>query len=85
MAATNANVELRSKYTAKIYMTALIILVDELLFNMDNNKVTGLTFINFKKAFNVINLMTSFLIYGVGSSSITWFTSYLLIRQKTVC
>ena len=35
--------------------TALIKLTDELLFNMDNNMVTGLAFVNFRKAFNVIN------------------------------
>ena len=34
---------------------ALIKLTDELLFNMDNNMVTGLAFVNFRKAFNVIN------------------------------
>ena len=35
--------------------TALIKLTDELLFTMDNNMVTGLAFVSFKKAFNVIN------------------------------
>ena len=60
--------------------TALINLVDDLLFNMDNNMVTGLTFIDFKKAFDVINhniCLKKLEIYGVGSSSINWFKSYI--------
>ena len=35
--------------------TALITLTDKLLFNMDNEVVIGLTFVDFKKAFDMIN------------------------------
>ena len=35
--------------------TALIKLTDELLFNMDNDMVTGLAFVDFRKVFDVIN------------------------------
>ena len=66
--------------------TALINLVDD-LFNMDNNMVTGLTFIDFKKAFGDINhniLLKKLAIYGVGSSSINWFKSYIFDRKQFV-
>ena len=35
--------------------TALIKLTDELLFNMDDDKVTGMISIDFKKAFDLVN------------------------------
>ena len=35
--------------------TALIRITDEILFKMDNGKVTGLVFVDFLKAFDVIN------------------------------
>lgn len=35
--------------------TALMKLIDELLFNMDNNKVTGMISIDFKKPFDLVN------------------------------
>ena len=47
--------------------TALIKLTDELLFNMDNDMVTGLAFVDFRKAFDVINhelLLKKLSIYG---------------------
>ncbi|CAB4039687.1 Hypothetical predicted protein [Paramuricea clavata] len=67
--------------------TALINLVDELFFNMDDDKVTCLTFIDFKKAFDLINhktLLKKLAIYGVDGSSIAWFTSYLSARKQFV-
>ena len=35
--------------------TVLIRLVDQLFFDLDENKVTGLVFIDYKKAFDLIN------------------------------
>ena len=35
--------------------TALIRITDEILFKMDNDEVTGLVFVDFRKAFDVIN------------------------------
>ena len=54
--------------------TALIKLTDELLFNMDNNMVTGLAFVDFRKAFDVINhelLLKKLSIYGANHLSLT--------------
>ena len=67
--------------------TALIKLTDELLFNMDNNMVTGLAFVNFRKAFNVINhwlLPKKLSIYEANNLSLKWFGSYLTRRKQYV-
>ena len=56
--------------------TALIKLSDELLFNMDNDMVTGLAFVDFRKAFDVINhklLLKKLSIYGASDLSLKWF------------
>ena len=44
--------------------------------------VTGLTFVNFCKAFDVINPKLS--IYGVNDLSLKWFRSYLTDRKQYV-
>ena len=67
--------------------TALIKLTDELLFNMDNNMVTGLAFVSFRKAFNVINhwlLPKKLSIYEASNLSLKWFGSYLTRRKQYV-
>ena len=49
---------------------------------MDNDKVTGRVFIDFRKAFDVIDhelLLKMLLIYGATPSSVAWFKSYLSI------
>ena len=60
--------------------TALIRLTDQILKNMDNDEVTGLVFIDFRKAFDVIDhelLLKKLSIYGATPSSVAWFKSYL--------
>ena len=67
--------------------TALMKLTDELLFNMDNNMITGLAFVDFKKAFDVINhelLPKKLSIYGANDLSLNWFGSYLTERKQYV-
>jgi len=66
--------------------TALIKLTDELLFNMDNDMVTGLAFVDFRKAFDVINheLLLKLSIYGANDLSLKWFGSYLTARKQYV-
>ena len=67
--------------------TALIKLTDELLFNMDNNMVTGLAFVNFRKTFNVINhllLPKKLSINEANNLSLKWFGSYLTSRKQYV-
>ena len=64
--------------------TALIRLTDQMLTNMDNDELTGLVFIDFRKAFDVIDhqrLLKKLSIYGVCSSFVAWFKSYLSERK----
>ena len=65
----------------------LIKLTDELLFDMDNVMVTGLAFVDFRKAFDVINherLLKKLSIYGANDLSLKWFGSYLSARKQYV-
>ena len=67
--------------------TALIRLTDQILFNMDNDEITALVFLDFRKAFDVINhdlLLKKLSIYGVGNSTVGWFRSYLSERRQFV-
>ena len=52
---------------------------------MDNDEVTGLVFIDFRKAFDVIDdelLLKKLFIYGATPSSVAWFKSYLFERKQ---
>ena len=72
---------LRSGHSSE---TALIRLTDQILKKMDNDEVTGLVFIDFRKAFDVIDhelLLKKLFIYGPTPSSVAWFKSYLSERK----
>ena len=67
--------------------TALIKLTEELLYNMDDDKVTGMISIDFKKAFDLVNhetLLPKLQMYGLTDSAVKWFHSYLSDRQQCV-
>ena len=67
--------------------TALIKWTDELLFNRDNDKGTGMILIDFKKAFDLVNhetLLQKLQMYGLSDSAVKWFHSYLSDRQQCV-
>ena len=67
--------------------TALIRLTDQILTNIDNDELTGLVFIDFRKAFDVIDhelLLKNLSMYGVRPSSVTWFKSYLSERKQFI-
>ena len=67
--------------------TALIQLVDQLLFNLDNDKVTGLVFIDYKKAFDLIDhklLLLKLRALGVDESRLPLFRDYLNGRCQYV-
>ncbi|KAL9972248.1 hypothetical protein ACROYT_G018519 [Oculina patagonica] len=54
---------------------------------MDNDEVTGLVFIDFRKAFDVINhelLLKKLSIYGASPPSVAWFQSYLSQRKQFI-
>ena len=67
--------------------TALIRLTDQILKNMDNDEVNGLVFIDFRKAFDVIDhelLLKKLSIYGATPSTVAWFKSYLSERKEFI-
>ena len=67
--------------------TALIRLTDQILTNIDNDELTGLVFIDFREAFDVIDhelLLKDLSMFGVRPSSVTWFKSYLSERKQFI-
>ena len=58
----------------------LIRITDKILFKMDNDELTGLVFVDFHKAFDVLNhnlLLKKLSVYGACPNSVAWFQSYL--------
>ena len=69
------------------YETAMIELVDRLLMNMDNGLLTGLSLIDFRKAFDLGDhgvLLRKLVVYQLSEESIQWFKSYLEGRPQKV-
>ena len=67
--------------------TALIRLTDEILLNMDMDEVTGLVFIDFRKAFDTVDhklLLRKLPIYGASDAAVSWIKSYLSNRKQFV-
>ena len=67
--------------------TALIRITDEILFKMDNDEVKGLVFVDFRKAFDVINhnlLLKKLSVYDACPHSVAWFRWYLEERRQFV-
>ena len=67
--------------------SALISLTDQILFNLDEDKLSGMVFVDFRKAFDVVDhqlLLTKLRLYRVSDSSLSWFESYLSGRQQFV-
>ena len=59
---------------------ALITIMEKILFQMDNDELVGLVFVDFHKGFNVIdhNLSLKKLsVYNASPDSVAWFQSYL--------
>ena len=67
--------------------TALIRLIDELLFNLDKDNVTGLVMIDYKKAFDLIDdtlLLQKLGAIGIDNDYVSLFESYLSDRTQYV-
>ena len=67
--------------------TALIRLTDQIVKNMDNDEVTGLVFIDFRKAFDVTDhelLLKELSICGATPFSVAWFKSYSSERKQFI-
>ena len=68
--------------------TALIRLVDQLLFDLDKNRASGLVFIDYKKAFDLIDhglLLEKLKAYGVRDNELELLHSYLSGRTQYIC
>ena len=60
--------------------TALIEIIDELLFTLDNDRVGGMILIDYCKPFDMVDhsiLLQELQVYGFDCKSLAWFQSYL--------
>ena len=67
--------------------TALIGIIDELLFNLDSDRVSGMILIDYCKAFDMVDhsiLLQKLQAYGLDNKSLIWFRSYLSERRQLV-
>ena len=67
--------------------SALIKIIDELLFNLDNDKVSDMVLIDYRKAFDMVDhdlLITKLKAYGIVNQELKWCYSYLSNRKQTV-
>ena len=67
--------------------TALIKIIDDMLFNLNNDRVSGMILINYCKAFDMVDhfvLQDKLYAYGLDNTSLTWFQSYLSDRHQFV-
>ena len=67
--------------------TALVRLIDQLLLDMDKDQVSGLVFIDYKKAFDLIDhdiLLSKLETYGVAPKELLLFKDYLKGRRQSV-
>ena len=74
----------RSKHSTE---TALIKIIDDLLFNLDNDRVSGTVLVDYRKAFDMIDhtlLLKKLEVYGLSRDSLQWFTSYLKDKRQFV-
>ncbi len=65
--------------------TALIKMIDDRLSNIDSGNVTGLIYIDLRKAFDTVNhriMIQKLASYGVSEDSWNWFCSYLDSRSQ---
>ena len=74
----------RSKHSTE---TALIKITDDLLFNLDDDRVSGMVLVDYCKAFDMIDdtlFLKKLEVYGLSRYSLQWFTSYLKDRRQLV-
>ena len=63
----------------------MIKIIDDLLFNLDNDRVSGMVLADYRKAFDMIDhtlLLKKLEMYGISRDSLQWFTSYLKDRRQ---
>ena len=66
--------------------TAMTYVTDLLLTEMDSKKLTGVVFLDLKKAFDTVDhalLLTKLSNYCIRGDELSWFTSYLTDRTQS--
>ena len=73
--------------TKVLRLLCLKMKVDELLLNLDNNRVSGVLLVDYCKAFDIVdhNLLSLKLAYGFTNRACNWCHSYLSGRRQLVC
>ena len=67
--------------------TALIKIIDDLLFNLDKDKVSGMILVDYQKAFDMVDhniLLQKLVAYGLENRELQWCQSYLSQRKQVV-
>ena len=67
--------------------TCLVEITDFLLNNLDSGLITGAIFLDLKNAFDIISheiLLSKLPFYGIKTTELDWFSSYLCKRQQCV-
>ncbi len=67
--------------------SALIKLTDQILFDLDQDKITGMASVDFKKAFDLVYhqlLLTKLRLYRLSEPALSWFQSYITDRYQFV-
>ena len=66
---------------------AVTILMDDIRTSTDNQQLTGVVFLDLRKAFDTVNhacLLNKLPIYGVNDVELQWITNYLFARSQVV-
>ena len=73
--------------TKVLRLLCLKMKVDELLLNLDNNRVSEVLLVDYCKAFDIVdhNLLLLKLAYGFTNRAYNWCHSYLSGRRQLVC
>ena len=67
--------------------SALISVTDHILFNLDEEKLSGMVFVDFRKAFDVVDhqlLLTKLCLYRVSDPSLSWFESDIFLVANSL-
>ena len=62
-------------------------LIDDLLFSLDNDKVSGMVLVDYRKAFDMVDhepLLKKLEAYGIVNQELRWCRSYLSSRKQAV-
>ena len=66
---------------------AIAYIVDTLLFNLDENKINGMVFVDYKKAFDMVDhatLLSKLGAYNLDKNALLWLKSYLADHTQLV-